>query len=174
MLDMCRAQFWVDSFTTFFGFCHSVCNSVVTLFFEALLCSAWLFLRGKFLTFVSFVVRWFVSVSLARFPQFFPAIFCFFLCSGLFIYVILIAAIVSVVLLKNFLIFFARFRVCIFSVKTIVLHRFALDRFGLFVCFFTFACNHASGMLISQPCASIDCPDLPILYSLTNLSQAQS
>ena len=40
MLDMCRAQFWVDSSTAFFGFCHYMCNSVVALFFEALLCSA--------------------------------------------------------------------------------------------------------------------------------------
>ena len=61
-----------------------------------------------------------------------------------------------------------------FAVKTSVLHRFALDRFGLFVGVFTFACNHASGMLISQPCASIDCPNLPILSSLNNFSQAQS
>ena len=61
----------------------------------------------------------------------------------------MIAAIVSVVLLKNFLIFLLDFMFAFFAVKTSVLHRFALDRFGLFVCFFTFACNHASGMLIS-------------------------
>ena len=40
MLDMCRAQFRVDSFTAFFGFCHCMCNAVVALFFEPLLCSA--------------------------------------------------------------------------------------------------------------------------------------
>ena len=40
MLDMCRAQFWADLFTACFGFYDSMCNSVVTLFFEAPLCTA--------------------------------------------------------------------------------------------------------------------------------------
>ena len=83
---MCRAQFVVDVFALEFNFWHFVCNTVVALFFEALSWTSWLFFRGKLLTDASFVVRWFASVSLARVSQFFLAIFCFCLCSGLLLY----------------------------------------------------------------------------------------
>ena len=49
----------------------------------------------------------------------------------------MIVVIVSVLLLKNFLIFLLGFMFAFFAIKISVLHRFALDRFGLFVCFFT-------------------------------------
>jgi hypothetical protein len=66
MLDMCRAQFWVDLFTACFGFYHSMCNSVVALFFAVLLCTACLISWTHFLTFACFAVCTFARLLFAR------------------------------------------------------------------------------------------------------------
>ena len=168
MLDMCRAQFWVDLFTACFGFCHCMCNSVVALFFEALLCTAWLFLRGKFLTFASFVVRWFVSVPLARFSQFPPAFLWFFLCSGLFTYVISIAAIVFVVLLKFFLIFLLGFVFAFFCGKNQCVAPICACSFCFFCVFFYGCVQLRSWHLNIKPFAILNCPKLSLLSSLSD------
>ena len=141
IFNMCCAQFWVDLFTLCFAFYHSTCNSFVTLFFETRSWTACLFFRGKCLAFASFVVLWFVSVSFAHFSQFLPAICCFYLCSGLLTYVISIASIAFVMLLKFWLIILLGLVFAFFVVNFSVLHRFPLARFAFLMYFFTGLCN---------------------------------
>ena len=130
--------------------------------------------RGKSLTFASFVVRWFVSVPLDRFSQFPPAIFCFFLCSGLFTYVLSITTIALVVLAKFCLFFLLGFVFAFFAVKNSVLHRFALARFAFFVYFFTIVCNCAVGICISSLLQSLIAQNYPYYTLYPTFLSAQS
>ena len=114
IFDMCRANFWGDSFTVCFDFYHCMRNSVVALFFAVLLCTACLILRPNYSLLRVFVVCTFASVSLPRLAQLLLAIFCFSLCSGILAYIILAKATCFAVIVKFFSDFVARVCACLF------------------------------------------------------------
>ena len=82
-----------------------------------LLCTACLIFWTKFLAFVGFAFCGFASVPLPGFSQFYLVMFCFFLCSGLFAYIILITTILFVVLGKFFWIYLLGFVIAFFCCK---------------------------------------------------------